>query len=53
VLPAHPVLRDMLQRLTAYLRPTVEPVCPNCKFDMKGVNLIPGFAAGLSDLQRC
>jgi hypothetical protein len=33
----------MLQRLPPALRPTVEPRCPKCKLDMKGINLIPRF----------
>ena len=43
----------MLEKLPSRLRPTYEPVCPKCKLDMKGVNLIPGFDVFSSHIFRC
>jgi hypothetical protein len=43
----------MLQRLPSRLRPTCEPVCPTCNLDMKGVNLIPNFAAFSRHIFQC
>ncbi len=43
----------MLERLLPRLRPMCEPVCPTCDLDMKGVNLIPNFAAFSRHIFQC
>jgi hypothetical protein len=43
----------MLEKLPSKSRSTYAPVCPKCKLDMKGVDLIPGFDVLSSHIFHC